>query len=218
MLLDHFRIPMTRVAYTEFLLLHGEMEGWLSSNSEENDCCHFIWGNQSYSSSRYYWFQYETINFPHVVTRIWKAQAVPKIKFFAWLLLNDRLNTRNMLRRRGKYLEEGYCCVLCQDTIEETIAHLFFDCPSGVTKWFAMGIIWDDELGIHDKVIKVKDTFPYPFFMEIFMIGAWCICNERNAFNFERKAPSLAVWKVAFKKEVTEHLFKIKPHLHPSIR
>lgn len=46
--------------------------------------------------------------------------------FFAWLLLNDRLNTRNLLSRRKKFLEEGYCCVLCQNDLEETSEHLFF--------------------------------------------------------------------------------------------
>jgi hypothetical protein len=46
--------------------------------------------------------------------------------FFAWLLLVDRLNTRDMLRRRHKHLEEGYSCVLCSDQVDETSIHLFF--------------------------------------------------------------------------------------------
>jgi hypothetical protein len=54
--------------------------------------------------------------------------------------------------------------------------------------------------------------------MEIFMIGAWCIWNERNALIFYGKIPRIGSWKAVFKKEVNEHLFKIKQSLHSSIR
>jgi hypothetical protein len=37
-----------------------------------------------------------------------------------------------------------------------------------------------------------------PFFMEVFMIAAWCIWNERNAWIFNGKTPSLAAWKLSF--------------------
>jgi hypothetical protein len=67
-----------------------------------------------------------------VLLWVWKSDCIPTIKFFAWLLLNDRLNTRNILRRRKKFLEEGYNCVLCQEEIEETSEHLFFECSAAV--------------------------------------------------------------------------------------
>jgi hypothetical protein len=35
-------------------------------------------------------------------------------------------------------------------------------------------------------------AFAYPFFMEVFMIGAWIIWKERNNFIFSHKPPSLA--------------------------
>jgi hypothetical protein len=132
-------------------------------------------------------------------------------------MLNDRLNTRNMLRR-NKFLKEGYNCVLCQDQVEETIEHLFFDCPTTTSRWFALGLTWEEGGNVHEKLINARGTFPYPFFMEIFMIGAWCIWNERNALIFDGKLPSLGTWKAFFKKEVYEHLYKIKQSLHSSIR
>jgi hypothetical protein len=122
-----------------------------------------------------------------------------------------------MLRRRNKFLEEGYCCVLCQDNIEETSEHLFFDCSTASARWFALGIVWEDEVNLHEKLIVAKRDFPYPFFMEVFMIGAWCIWNERNAFIFYGRAPNFNSWKAAFKKEITEHLFKIKQSSHQSV-
>lgn len=56
--------------------------------------------SQYSSSSKYYQQQFGHEQSPLTVVWIWKTKCVPKIKFFAWLLLNDRLNTRNMLRRR----------------------------------------------------------------------------------------------------------------------
>lgn len=214
-LLDCFRIPMTRDAYNEFLDLQEELTLMQPNNSDENDSWHFTWGNQSFSSNRHYHHQYASLR-PQLYL-IWKAKCVPKIKFFSWLLLNDRLNTRNMLRRK-KFLEEGYCCVLCQDFIEETREHLFFDCSTAITRWFALGIIWEEGLNIHDRLAVAKRDFPHPFFMEVFMIGSWCIWNERNALNFDGKAPNFNSWNTAFKKEITAHLFKIKQSLHHSVR
>lgn len=154
---------------------------------------------------------------PQPIRWIWKSKCVPGIKFFAWLLLNDRLNTRNILRRK-KFLQEGYNCVLCQDSVEETVEHLFFDCPAAVSRWFALGITWADSVDIYQKLIIAREAFPHSFFMEIFMISAHCIWVERNAFIFEAKAPSLSSWKAAFKREVIIHLYRIKPSLHSSVR
>lgn len=140
-LLDYFRIPMTRQAYNEFLELQNELSEMPPAVLDENDRWVFIWGHQSYSSSKFYQYQFRSLQPHRSITWIWKTKCVPKIKFFAWLLLNDRLNTRNILRRRKKFLEEGYNCVLCQDGVEETIEHLFFDCPLAVSRWYALGII-----------------------------------------------------------------------------
>jgi hypothetical protein len=55
-----------------------------------------------------------------------KQSACQKLGFFAWLLLADRLNTKDLLRRRHKHLDEGYHCVLCHEQVDETSLHLFF--------------------------------------------------------------------------------------------
>jgi hypothetical protein len=139
------------------------------------------------------------------------------VKFFFWLLLNDRLNTRNVLRRRRKFLEEGYSCVLCQDGIEETSDHLFFECYVVACRWFALGISWSTSHNSHQKIYLAKQAFPHPFFMEIFMITAWCIWNERNRFIFSNKPPGFSSWKLSFKEEVLLHMSRIKSSLHQSI-
>jgi hypothetical protein len=115
-------------------------------------------------------------------------------------------------------MQEGYNCVLCQDSVEEIVDHLFFDCPAAVSRWFALGITWADSVDIYERLIIAREASSHSFFMEIFMISDHCIWVERNAFIFEAKAPSLSSWKAAFKREVIIHLYRIKPSLHSSVR
>jgi len=95
-----------------------------------------------------------------------------------------------MLRRRKKFLEEGYYCVFYHDNIEEIIENLFFDCPAIITRCFVLGITLEEDAIVYQKLITVKGSFAYPFFIEVFMIGAWCLWDERSALIFDSKAPN----------------------------
>jgi len=97
---------------------------------------------------------------------------MPKIKNFGWLLLVDRLNTRDMLRRRHMHLEEGYLCVLCPGHYDETAMHLFFDCKSSISRWTAIGIHWQQQDNIFERLQHQRNSFEGPYFMDIFMIAA----------------------------------------------
>jgi hypothetical protein len=217
-LINCFRIPMPRQAFNEFIQLRDLINNFNASTDNSKDGWTYIWGRQSFSSRRYYQYHFSSISTPRTIPWLWKSGCMPKIKLFSWLLLNNRLNTRNILRRRGKFLEEGYNCVLCLDLIEETLDHLFFFCSSSEARWFAIGISWDEGADIHERILIAKRHFGLPFFMEVVMIGAWCIWNERNDLIFNGKLPCLASWKSQFKKEVLLHLYRIKPSLHPAIR
>jgi hypothetical protein len=81
-----------------------------------------------------------------------------------------------------------------------------------------LSIIWTDGADIHEKLHAARQEFVYPFFMEVVMIGAWCIWNERNMLIFNGKIPSLPSWKATFKREVEDHLYIIKSILHQPIR
>jgi hypothetical protein len=216
-LINCFRIPMSREAYNELLQLQNFLNDLPPVDHDGKDSWIFIWGQHRYSSSKYYHFHFRDIQPNLPILWIWKSKCIPRVKFFTWLLLNDRLNTRNILRRRRKFLEDGYNCVLCLEDVEESVEHLFFDCHSAACRWFALGITWNAHLNIHQKIQAAKLDFAQPFFMEIFMIGAWCIWNERNDLIFNGKPPCLAAWKSAFKAQVSEHLIRIEASLHPSI-
>lgn len=126
---DCFKLPLTQEAYTEFLLLKGELDA-LSLASQQGDNWSFIWGRNNYTSKAFYKLNFASMQPPRPFRWIWKTKCVMKIKVFIWLLFSDRLNTRNMLDRR-KYapLNADLTCVLCPLHHRETLSHLFFQMP-----------------------------------------------------------------------------------------
>lgn len=92
---------MTRQAYNnELLLLTDDILEICENNTEGKDDWIFIWGGHEYPVKRFYHHHFRAILPPVTVLWLWKAKCVPRIKFFTWLLLNVRLNTRYILRRR----------------------------------------------------------------------------------------------------------------------
>jgi hypothetical protein len=59
----------------------------------------------------------------------WKSCLLRTI-FCAWLLLSDRLNTRDMLQRRHWEVTNETHCVLCPSRTNEDRMHLFFSAIS----------------------------------------------------------------------------------------
>jgi len=96
--------------------------------------------------------------------------------------------------------------------------HLFFECSSSVTRWYILGVQWPTQGTIFQMIIRMKEQLRIPFFMELFLIAAWCIWKERNDFIFNGRIPSVSSWKVAFKKEVLDHFCRIKPSLYQFVR
>jgi hypothetical protein len=207
--LSLFNLPMTRLAFNEFQSF-SIIFNQLRDNTEQDDICTYTW-NGLYTSSKFYQLSFVSLTPPAPFRWIWKTKCMPKIKFFAWLLLSDRLNTRDILRRRGKHLEEGYACPLCHDNVDETMLHLFFECSSVTTRWYMIGIQWSVQHNVFQMLEQKKAQLNIPCFMDLFMIAAWCIWKERNDFVFNGKPPSSADWKLRFVNEVKLHFCRFKP-------
>ena len=78
-----------------------------------------------------------------MITTVWKAWAPPKCKFFAWLIIHNRVWTADRLQRRG--WSNCNLCPLCKQ-VQETAAHLLFQCRFTVRVWTEIKT-W---LGLHD--------------------------------------------------------------------
>ena len=59
------------------------------------------------------------------VSKIWKLKVPPKVKTYMWLVIKERLQTRNIMRRKG--MDVSPVCVLCSSD-DESVAHLYLQC------------------------------------------------------------------------------------------
>jgi hypothetical protein len=60
-------------------------------------------------------------------------------KVFFWLVLKDRINTRDMLRRRGMELD-SFVCEMCILQVPETSVHLLLRCNFAKACWASIGV------------------------------------------------------------------------------
>lgn len=79
---------------------------------------------------------------------LWRCSLQSKILVFAWKLLWQRLPTRDALSRRG-ILSSPHesCCVFCF-RMDESISHLFFECPFSYNLWNSI-LAWLGFEGVH---------------------------------------------------------------------
>ena len=128
---------------------------------------------------------------------VWKAWAPPKVKFFAWLAIQDRIWTADRLAKRG--WPNCGPCPLCKG-VQKCGPHLLFKCryslrlwrlviqrfgidDMSTTSWHLMDSVeswWVStcDVGTTDRKAKASIT----------MLVSWVIWNERNARVFRHKS------------------------------
>ena len=127
--LDHdveviFRLPLSTQAAIQLEELLDLVHN-INWDESANDSWIYFWGNSNYSSKKAYKLLIGTEQASPLFPWLWPSSNLGKHKFFFRLLLRDRLNTRNLLRRKNMHLDD-YNCVLCNAGHEETSFHLFF--------------------------------------------------------------------------------------------
>jgi len=98
-----FNLPLSVQAFQQYQEVL-EIISSLPMN-DDHDSWTYIWGNSFFSSKSVY--HHLIIGHPKVdqiFKWIWKSSCQPKHKVFFWLLDQDRLSTRNLLKRKNMYL------------------------------------------------------------------------------------------------------------------
>jgi hypothetical protein len=107
---DRFHLPLSVETFIQFceldIILHS-----LQGNNEK-DTWSYIWENWQYSAAKAYRHLLGSQNVHPSFRWLWRSSCQQKHKVFFWLLLQDRLNKRGLLRTKSKYLE-WYSCELC---------------------------------------------------------------------------------------------------------
>ena len=75
---------------------------------------------------------------------------------FVWLLLVDRLNTRNLLQRRHWNVTDDTHCELCVTRAYEDRFHLFFTCNFSQRIWTYLQIDWSLGADIQSAIAAAK--------------------------------------------------------------
>jgi len=92
------------------------------------------WDSKGFSTSLYYKFPSfggVSINFAH----IWQIVAPLKDKLLIWLCIRERLNTKDLLIKKG--IQTHPVCVLC-GVQNENHAHLFLECRWVQNLWHSL--------------------------------------------------------------------------------
>ena len=123
-----------------------ELEGVASSISLIDDTDALIWQYENkgvYSTSSLY----AIINFggvtPIYIPSIWDLCVPPRIHIFLWLLANNKLMTRDNLKKRNMNKPED--CIFCSEN--ESIDHLFFQCIVANQLWHFISDFFDVHVG-----------------------------------------------------------------------
>jgi hypothetical protein len=146
---------------------------------EAKDTWTYILGNYVYTAARFYHLPFQNVHPSKPFIWIWDSSCVNKIIVFARLLMMDRLNVRNILRRKKHKLHgNDYICVLCSAHCEEMMFYLFFTCSFSLAYWSHLGIHLRFDLNFHTMMGEAKSHFNN-FFMEVFIIRAWLIWKQR---------------------------------------
>ena len=106
-----FTLPLSEQAMEELLSMQHDIQQ-VNYDVGSNDVWTFLWGNNQYTSSRFYKLAFKYLQVPKTFKWVWNSKCTPRLKFFAWLVLMDRLNTRDMLQRRNFHVQPNNFCVL----------------------------------------------------------------------------------------------------------
>ncbi|PNT63095.1 hypothetical protein BRADI_4g11453v3 [Brachypodium distachyon] len=112
-----------------------------------------------------------------------------------------------MLQRRHYTINSSWDCVLCPDGNEELFC-LFFDCPFSRHCWTSLGIAWDVNLPLSDRLCQASTSWHGGLFWETFTLAAWSLWQTRKAKIFENKAPALGHWKARPKADLALPAFR----------
>ena len=117
---------------------------------------------------------------------IWKVWAPPKVKFFAWLAIQNRVWTADRLERRG--MQNCGLCPLCKREFESA-AHLFYRCRYTmrlwrlIRDWLQIGDINTNQWAAHHSLSSwwTHMARRSKAMATLTLLTTWTIWNERNA-------------------------------------
>jgi len=104
---DLFHLPLSPEAFAQYQILQAEVQNVTLNNNP--DQWSYLWGSVLFSSSRSYKHLIGHHQIHVAFKWLWKSCCQNKRKFFFSLVLQDRLNTRALLKRKHMSLPDYHC-------------------------------------------------------------------------------------------------------------
>lgn len=150
----------------------------------------FMWKNGlhdvpgAFSSSKTYQSIQQTLPEVPWHRAVWFKERIPKHSFIYWVLMRDRLPTKDRMRNWG--LNVNPECPLCNTALEST-SHLFFECEYSTAVWLAFfnhptlnpprdmsnAMVWAQQVTVSSKARSIC--------LLILQAAVYFIWRERNA-------------------------------------
>ena len=120
---------------------------------------------------------------------IWSSSTPPRVQFFGWLLISDKIQSRVNLQKR-KVLEEA-TCELCQHQ-PETSLHLLFWCPAAANFWRRLGFLVPSDFDVGElHHLSRPPRIPALHFETFVLLCCWQLWKRRNGFTFRGETMGL---------------------------
>ncbi|WVZ65394.1 hypothetical protein U9M48_014768 [Paspalum notatum var. saurae] len=120
---------------------------------------------------------------------VWKSYAPPRVKFFGWLTIQERLQCKTNLLRKN--MIDDSLCDLCSGAPEDG-NHLLFECPFACSFWEHIG--WSPDSMPRSAVlwqISAPENVPSRFLSTMILLCCWQLWKHRHDVVFRGMEPSL---------------------------
>ena len=94
----------------------------------------------------------------------------------------------------------SYDCAICNNGIEETLQHLFFQCPLALACWNLLQVTQVDSYSFFGTIENIKSQLSSSIFMSLSILLCWTIWTARNDLIFSRNSTIFGAVQSYFQK------------------
>jgi hypothetical protein len=207
-LYDIFQTPLSAEAYQQYTTLRHDLHE--INLTQGKDIWSYIWGSSAFSAQKAYQSLIGSLPTHLALKLSWKTKCQPKQSVLFWLLLQNKLNTKDKLRRRHMHLD-SYICENCILQKNETTYHLFLRCNFARACWSMIRLLPPQTDYPLRAVMRLKHQLNMVGAMEIIILMTWSIWQCRNGWIFESIPPTLERCRGIFTQDLRWLLHRLKP-------
>ncbi|KAJ1278509.1 hypothetical protein BS78_04G085000 [Paspalum vaginatum] len=187
--LRRFLVPrLTRAAEVELNVLQAALSDIHLSTEPDQRLSPFVRGDGSLQAgSIYRTIKRNVAAAPPFTEFVWNNKAPPKVQYFGWLLVQQRIKCRYNLKRKN--IVDDDVCPVCRGGVE-TSNHLILQCPFAKHIWARLHIDTAD----HNVSSLWESATHYNMFL---LMVSWFLWKHRNDVTFNGLTPCRGRLKAA---------------------